>query len=78
MREAIEFAAALRLPATISDDDRKAYVEHIIHIAELVHITHKSLEQVSPGQAKRVKIAVEMAGNPSVLLTEGEAHSLMW
>lgn len=72
VREAVEFSAQLRLPSTVTDDQRALFVTQILVDLELDAIAARligdaTLDGLSPGELKRLTIAVEMAANPSVL-----------
>ncbi|GLB03458.1 hypothetical protein AtubIFM57258_008038 [Aspergillus tubingensis] len=80
VREALEFSAHLRQPAHISNEDKMAYVEHIIHLLDLENIAEALVCQPGDGQLsveerKRVTIGVELAARPSSLLFLDEPTS---
>ncbi|PYH33974.1 uncharacterized protein BO87DRAFT_436541 [Aspergillus neoniger CBS 115656] len=80
VREALEFSAHLRQPAHISNEDKMAYVEHIIHLLDLENIAEALVGQPGDGQLsveerKRVTIGVELAARPSSLLFLDEPTS---
>ena len=72
VREAVEFSAQLRLPASVTDEQRARFVTQILVDLELDGIASRligdaTLDGLSPGELKRLTIAVEMAANPSIL-----------
>lgn len=75
VREAIEFSARLRLPAEVSDEQRKRFVDQILDDLELTSIADRIIgdaasDGLSPGQLKRVTIGVELAANPTFLFLD--------
>jgi ABC-type multidrug transport system ATPase subunit len=81
VRNAIEFSAALRLPASVTSAERAAFVEQILVDLELVDLQHRligdeNIVGLSPGELKRVTIAVELAANPSILFLDEPTSSL--
>jgi ABC-type multidrug transport system ATPase subunit len=79
-REAIEFSAALRLPAHTPVDDRRAWVESIIDMLELGPIENSIVGSGAAGfsfeQRKRLSIGVELAANPSILFLDEPTSGL--
>jgi hypothetical protein len=75
-REAIEFSAALRLPARphLSGEPRLVGVESILDMLELGPIEGSVVGSSAEGftfeQRKRLSIAVELAANPSILFLD--------
>jgi ABC-type multidrug transport system permease subunit len=80
VREALEFSARLRQPRDVPDEEKTAYVEHIIHLLELEAIADALIGEPGDGQLgveerKRVTIGVELAARPSSLLFLDEPTS---
>ena len=73
--ETLLFAARLRLPRAISDEIKVKIVDEIIDILDLTSmknflIGNAKLQGLSPAQAKRVNIGVELVANPSILFLD--------
>ena len=79
VRETVEFSGRLRLDANdpaIGDDETKMkYVDHVLEIMELTDIQTLQVGSFEEGglsfeQRKRLAIACELAGSPSVIFLE--------
>jgi ABC-type multidrug transport system ATPase subunit len=75
VREAIEFSAKLRLPSGVTDEARGTFVELLLDELELRPLADRivgdaNVEGLSPGELKRLTIAVEMAANPALLFLD--------
>ncbi len=76
VKEAVEFSAHLRLPASVSDEQRHEFVDEILSLLELNDIAHRKIgdpgaaDGLSPGQRKRLTIAVELASSAPVIFLE--------
>ncbi|KAJ0389115.1 hypothetical protein P43SY_011075 [Pythium insidiosum] len=66
--EALVFSANLRLPPTISYEERMNLVEETLDLLELTMISGELIMSLSVEQKKRVTIGVEVVANPSILL----------
>jgi ABC-type multidrug transport system ATPase subunit len=79
-REAIDFSAALRLPANTPLESRTAWVESIIDMLELGPIEDNVVGSGASGfsfeQRKRLSIGVELAANPSILFLDEPTSGL--
>ena len=79
-REAIEFSAALRLPANTPEESRNAWVESIIDMLELTPIENSIVGSGASGfsfeQRKRLSIGVELASNPAILFLDEPTSGL--
>lgn len=79
-REAVEFSAALRLPADTPADSRAAWVESILTMLELTAIENRVVGRGAAGfsfeQKKRLSIGVELAANPSILFLDEPTSGL--
>lgn len=75
--ESVYFAAKLRLPATINPGIRRQFVEEVICLLELDNLHDRLVGEpgaddggLSPGERKRLTIAVELVANPSILFLD--------
>jgi ABC-type multidrug transport system ATPase subunit len=74
-RDAIEFSAALRLPPSVSVEDRAKWVDAVITMLELTPIENMIVGKIAEGgmsfeQKKRLSIGVELASNPVILFLD--------
>lgn len=74
VREAIEFSAALRLPKGTTNNVRQSWVDRVVDLLELESIKNSTVGEREAGglsfeQKKRISIGVELAANPSVLVS---------
>lgn len=76
VRDAIDYAALLRLDADMPTPLRKARVEQILTMLALREHQHKRVRQLSGGQRKRVSVGVELLTNPSLLIMDEPTSGL--
>ena len=81
VKECMDFAARLRLPATCTQAQRAAIVNNTINILELKPILHRvvgtlGVSGLSFEEMKRVSIGVEMVANPSILFCDEPTSGL--
>uniref|UniRef100_A0A7I4CW03 ABC transporter domain-containing protein n=1 Tax=Physcomitrium patens TaxID=3218 RepID=A0A7I4CW03_PHYPA len=81
VREGIEFSAAMRLSKKVQAKERKLLTDEVMKLMKIDHISNMILtlagnEEVSKEQAVRLAIAIELAGNPSVLFLDGPTSGL--
>ncbi|KAI1297534.1 hypothetical protein EDD11_007114 [Mortierella claussenii] len=82
VREALQFSAYLRQPAEVSEADKDAYVEEIIHILEMENIadamigTTESGLGISVEERKRLTIGVELVAKPKLLFLDEPTSGL--
>ena len=81
IREALDFSAKIRLPASVSKKQRDEWVEEVMQLVGLARIGHRIIGDaatpgLSPGQMKLVTIAVELVANPSVLFLDEPTSGL--
>jgi len=74
-REAIAFSAALRLNASITTNQREAWVNAVLDMLDLYPLENELIGATEDGgmsfeQRKRVSIGVELAANPSILFLD--------
>lgn len=70
VRQCIDYAAAIRMGNKTDSRTRKAVVEKIIRDTDLSATANSAVGSLSGGQRKRVNIAVELTGQPEVLLLD--------
>ena len=75
VRETLLFAARLRLPRTVSEEDKEAIVAEVMDILELTPISENIIGNalilgLSPSQLKRVNIGCELVANPAILFLD--------
>jgi len=80
-REAVEFSAALRLPAGTPQDVRNLWVTSVLTLLELLPLENTLVGSQNSGgmsfeQKKRVSIALELAANPAVLFLDEPTSGL--
>ncbi|KAA0170510.1 hypothetical protein FNF27_06572 [Cafeteria roenbergensis] len=67
VREALLFSAALRLPASITAEQREAFVDENLGLLELTTLRDRPVKTLAPGEMKRLTIGVELCANPAIL-----------
>ncbi|WP_232078955.1 ABC transporter ATP-binding protein/permease [Mycobacterium florentinum] len=70
VRQALEFAAELRMPADTGAGDRGQVIASVLEELELTPHTATRIEKLSGGQRKRVSIALELLTHPSLLVLD--------
>jgi ABC transport system ATP-binding/permease protein len=70
VNEALAYAARLRLPHDTSADERAAAVGQVLEELALTEHADTRIELLSGGQRKRVGLAVELLGRPSLLFLD--------
>lgn len=82
VREAIEFSAELRLPASVTVSQRAAFVDEILELLELAPLASSKVgtpgapDGLAPGERKRLTIAVELAANAPILFLDEPTSGL--
>lgn len=66
----LDYVSRLRLPADVSDEDRRNLIDTTIESLGLSHVRSSRLAQLSGGQRKRVSIGCELITRPSVLFLD--------
>lgn len=69
-REALTFAAELRLPEDTTADERDAAVARVLEIVGLTDVADRRVGRLSGGQRKRVAVALELISEPRLLLLD--------
>jgi ATP-binding cassette subfamily G (WHITE) protein 2 (SNQ2) len=75
IREALEFSALLRQPASTPRSEKIEYVDQIIELLELHDMQDALIMSLGVEQRKRLTIGVELAAKPSLLLFLDEPTS---
>jgi ATP-binding cassette subfamily G (WHITE) protein 2 (SNQ2) len=79
VREALQFAARLRQPASTPDSEKLAYVEKIIKLLGMTDFAEAMVGSIGRGlnveQRKKLSIGVELVAKPSLLLFLDEPTS---
>lgn len=75
IREALEFSAILRQPASTPRAEKIAYVDKIVDLLELNDLQDAVIMSLGVEQRKRLTIGVELAAKPSLLLFLDEPTS---
>ena len=75
VRESLLFSATLRLPKSVTREQRTEFVEELLDILELRSLADRIVGNekyagLSPGQLKLLTIGVELAANPSILFLD--------
>ncbi|XP_075168382.1 ATP-binding cassette sub-family G member 4-like [Haematobia irritans] len=68
--EAMTFASYLQLGSHISKDNRKTIINDMLDIFHLNQTINTLISDISSGERKRLSIALELIGNPAVLLLD--------
>ena len=70
VEEALTFAARLRLPEGHSEEERRAAIAGVLEQVELEDIPDRRIGDLSGGQRKRAAVALELIGDPDLLLLD--------
>ncbi|OGS35118.1 MAG: hypothetical protein A2293_07910 [Elusimicrobia bacterium RIFOXYB2_FULL_49_7] len=70
------YAASLRLPEDLSEEERKKRVEKVITSLELEERRDHPIHRLSGGQRKRVNLGVELLTEPSILFLDEPTSGL--
>ncbi|KAG0233467.1 hypothetical protein BGW42_007424 [Actinomortierella wolfii] len=81
VQETLTFAAHMKLPRSMSNADKAARVNAVMHELGLTHIKHTKvggtvIRGISGGEKRRVTIAIELLSSPSVLLLDEPTSGL--
>ena len=72
----LDYAAKLRLPDDMSEQERRQRVHQVIDIVELKGKENTMIRQLSGGQKKRASIAVELLSDPTLFFLDEPASGL--
>lgn len=70
VRETLTYAAALRLPRSVSREQREEWLGHIAGLARLESFYDQPCGTLSGGQRRRVALAEELVGDPQFLFLD--------
>lgn len=76
VRQALEFAARLRLPADTTADERRAQIDNVLAQLGLVEHAGTRVSRLSGGQRKRASVALELLTEPSLLILDEPTSGL--
>lgn len=76
VRQALEFAARLRLPSDTTAAERKAQIESVLGQLGLVEHASTRVSRLSGGQRKRASVALELLTEPSLLILDEPTSGL--
>lgn len=76
VREALDYAAALRLPASLPAEELAARAEEVLAELRLTDRADTRIGSLSGGESKRAAVAVELIGRPAMLLLDEPATGL--
>lgn len=76
VRQALAFAAKLRLPDDLSRTERRATVDRVLGELGLTEHARTRIDRLSGGQRKRVSIALELLTSPSLLFLDEPTSGL--
>ena len=74
--EILQDAARLRLPRSISSNDRKNRVQTLQETVGLTHVVDQRVGLLSAAEKRRLSIVVELIGYPKLLLVDESAETL--
>ncbi|XP_045794563.1 ABC transporter G family member 44-like [Trifolium pratense] len=79
--ESLLYSAWLRLPEEINTETRKVFVEEVMELVELnplrdAYVGLPGINGLSTEQRKRLTIAVELVGNPSIIFMDEPTSGL--
>jgi ABC-type multidrug transport system ATPase subunit/ABC-type multidrug transport system permease subunit len=82
VRESLDFSASLRLPTSVTTEQRVAFVEQVLELLELKSIADRKVgdagaaDGLSPGQRKILTIGVELVSNAPIIFLDEPTSGL--
>ncbi|MGQ4597308.1 FHA domain-containing protein [Nocardia sp. R6R-6] len=76
VRQALGFAAELRLPPDNSKEDRQQVIDGVLHELSLTEHADTRVDRLSGGQRKRASVALELLTGPSLLILDEPTSGL--
>ena len=76
VRDQFTYTALLRLPSTMSTEEKIAEVDHIISLLRLHKVAASPIKMLSGGEKKRVNIGTELLTKPSIILLDEPTSGL--
>jgi len=76
VRQALDYAAQLRMPADTTVAERRQRVEEVMNDLDLAHRHDTQISQLSGGQQKRVSIGVELLTKPGLFFLDEPTSGL--
>ena len=76
VRQQLYITAQLRLPDTLSPNDKQLAVDNVLHALHITKCADTKIKLVSGGERKRCNIGTELLTNPSVILLDEPTSGL--
>ena len=76
VKQALMYAAELRLPPDTTKDDREQVVARVLEELEMTQHLEKRVDKLSGGQRKRASVALELLTGPSLLILDEPTSGL--
>lgn len=76
LRQALRYAAELRLPADLSTADRDVVIDGVLSELQLTEHVDTRVDKLSGGQRKRASVAMELLTGPSLLILDEPTSGL--
>ncbi|MGW5310873.1 FHA domain-containing protein [Nocardia thailandica] len=76
VRQALGFAAELRLPPDTTKEDRKKVIDGVLSELSLTEHAETRVDRLSGGQRKRASVAMELLTGPSLLILDEPTSGL--
>ncbi|MGB6038887.1 MAG: ATP-binding cassette domain-containing protein, partial [Gordonia sp. (in: high G+C Gram-positive bacteria)] len=76
LRQALRYAAELRLPADLSTADRDQVIDGVLSELQLTEHVNTRVDKLSGGQRKRASVAMELLTGPSLLILDEPTSGL--